>query len=88
VGRNALGAVAQSRAIPRPESRPAGAMNRDQRPWHRHGRENTTSAPHAAGKLPPPLQNVRFLDDKGNDVPQGELGEITVKAPPKQCVLI
>lgn len=37
--------------------------------------------PGAAGKLHPPLQDVRFLDDKGNDVPQGEVGEITVKSP-------
>ncbi len=37
--------------------------------------------PNAAGKLHPPLQDVRFLDDAGNDVPQGELGEITVKSP-------
>lgn len=37
--------------------------------------------PGAAGRLYPPVQEVRFLDDDGNDVPVGELGEITVKSP-------
>jgi long-chain acyl-CoA synthetase len=43
--------------------------------------EEYNKRPGAAGKLHPPLQDVRFLDDSGNDVPQGELGEITVKSP-------
>jgi acyl-CoA synthetase (AMP-forming)/AMP-acid ligase II len=37
--------------------------------------------PEAAGKLHPPVQELRMLDDAGNDVPVGELGEITVKSP-------
>lgn len=37
--------------------------------------------PEAAGKLHPPVQELRLLDDAGNDVPLGELGEITVKTP-------
>ncbi len=37
--------------------------------------------PDAAGKLHPPVQELRMLDDAGNDVPNGTLGEITVKGP-------
>ena len=37
--------------------------------------------PGAAGRLYPPVQELRFLDDDGNDVPPGEVGEITVKSP-------
>ena len=37
--------------------------------------------PESAGKLHPPVQELRLLDDSGNDVPLGELGEITVKSP-------
>jgi len=37
--------------------------------------------PGATGKLYPPIQDLRFLDDAGNDVPVGQLGEITVKSP-------
>ena len=37
--------------------------------------------PESAGKLHPPLQELRLLDDHGNDVPLGDLGEITVKSP-------
>ncbi|WP_298864899.1 AMP-binding protein [uncultured Sulfitobacter sp.] len=37
--------------------------------------------PESAGKLHPPLQELRLLDDDGNDVSLGELGEITVKSP-------
>lgn len=37
--------------------------------------------PESAGKLHPPVQELRLLDDAGNDVPLGELGEITVKSP-------
>ncbi len=43
--------------------------------------EEYNKRPNAAGKLHPPLQDVRFLDDNGNDVPVGTLGEITVKSP-------
>jgi steroid-24-oyl-CoA synthetase len=37
--------------------------------------------PESAGKLHPPVQELRFLDDQGKDVPVGSLGEITVKSP-------
>ncbi|MDA0223204.1 MAG: class I adenylate-forming enzyme family protein [Proteobacteria bacterium] len=37
--------------------------------------------PGSAGRLYPPIQQLRFLDDNGHDVAQGELGEITVKSP-------
>lgn len=37
--------------------------------------------PNCAGKLHPPVQELRFLDDQGNDVPVGTIGEITVKSP-------
>ncbi len=37
--------------------------------------------PGAAGRLYPPVQELRFLDDAGQDVPQGDIGEITVKSP-------
>ncbi len=37
--------------------------------------------PNAAGRLYPPVQDLRFLDDDGNDVGVGVLGEITVKSP-------
>ena len=37
--------------------------------------------PESAGKLHPPIQELRMLDDAGNEVPFGTLGEITVKSP-------
>lgn len=43
--------------------------------------EDYVAHPGCAGKLHPPLQDLRFLDDDGQDVPPGEVGEITVKGP-------
>lgn len=37
--------------------------------------------PGSAGRLHPPVQELKFLDDNGNEVPVGEIGEITVKSP-------
>ncbi|MBR9653282.1 class I adenylate-forming enzyme family protein [Thalassovita aquimarina] len=37
--------------------------------------------PESAGKLHPPVQELKILDDAGNEVAVGELGEITVKSP-------
>ncbi|GAB5438592.1 MAG: class I adenylate-forming enzyme family protein [Falsiruegeria mediterranea] len=37
--------------------------------------------PGAAGRLFPPLQEMLFLDDDGQPVAQGEVGEMTVKSP-------
>ncbi|MCR9126459.1 MAG: acyl--CoA ligase [Rhodobacteraceae bacterium] len=37
--------------------------------------------PGSAGRLYPPVQELRFLDDAGRDVGVGEIGEITVKSP-------
>ncbi|MDQ2093050.1 class I adenylate-forming enzyme family protein [Rhodalgimonas zhirmunskyi] len=37
--------------------------------------------PESAGKLHPPVQELRMLDDAGIDVPPGQIGEITVKSP-------
>ncbi|GHG81205.1 class I adenylate-forming enzyme family protein [Pseudodonghicola xiamenensis] len=39
------------------------------------------SRPGAAGRLYPPVQELRFLDETGQDVPPGDVGEITVKSP-------
>ncbi|KIN75412.1 class I adenylate-forming enzyme family protein [Sulfitobacter guttiformis] len=43
--------------------------------------DDYVNRPESAGKLHPPLQELRLLDDAGNDVPLGALGEITVKSP-------
>ncbi|THH36723.1 long-chain fatty acid--CoA ligase [Aliishimia ponticola] len=43
--------------------------------------EEYEAKPGAAGRPHPPLQEYRFLDDAGHDVPRGEIGEITVKSP-------
>ncbi len=43
--------------------------------------EDYVKRPESAGKLHPPVQELRLLDDDGNEVPLGELGEITVKSP-------
>lgn len=37
--------------------------------------------PAAAGRLLPPVQDLKILDDAGNEVPLGEVGELTVKSP-------
>lgn len=37
--------------------------------------------PGAAGRLYPPVQELKFLDDDGDEMPLGEVGEITVKSP-------
>jgi len=37
--------------------------------------------PEAAGRLTPPLQDMRIVDDEGNDVPVGQVGELIVKSP-------
>ena len=37
--------------------------------------------PGAAGKLQPPLQEMRICDADGRDLPDGEVGEIVVKSP-------
>ncbi|MEP4196190.1 MAG: class I adenylate-forming enzyme family protein [Aliishimia sp.] len=37
--------------------------------------------PDAAGRLHPPLQEIKLLDEDGAEVPMGEPGEITVKSP-------
>jgi long-chain acyl-CoA synthetase len=43
--------------------------------------DDYTQRPESAGKLHPPVQELRMLDDAGNDVPNGTLGEITIKSP-------
>ncbi|MGM0583402.1 MAG: class I adenylate-forming enzyme family protein [Pseudomonadota bacterium] len=37
--------------------------------------------PEAAGRLMPPLQEMKILDRQGREVPTGEVGELTVKSP-------
>ncbi|MFU8864287.1 MAG: class I adenylate-forming enzyme family protein [Rhodobacterales bacterium] len=45
------------------------------------GGEEYSLRPDAAGRLHPPVQELRIIDDDGNEVPVGETGEITVKSP-------
>ncbi|MFD1510072.1 class I adenylate-forming enzyme family protein [Lacimonas salitolerans] len=45
------------------------------------GGEDYILRPDAAGRLHPPVQELRITDDDGNEVPTGEIGEITVKSP-------
>ena len=37
--------------------------------------------PEAAGRLTPPLQEMRIVDAAGKEVPTGEVGELTVRSP-------
>lgn len=37
--------------------------------------------PEAAGKPTPPLQDMRIVDDNGQEMPVGEVGELVVKSP-------
>lgn len=37
--------------------------------------------PESAGRLHPPVQELKILDDAGREVPIGSMGEITVKSP-------
>ncbi len=37
--------------------------------------------PDAAGRLTPPLQEMRIVDEAGNDVPAGDVGELVVRSP-------
>ncbi len=37
--------------------------------------------PEAAGRLTPPLQEMRIVDEAGNDVPAGDVGELAVRSP-------
>ncbi len=43
--------------------------------------EDYTKRPETAGKLHPPVQELRIVDENGNPLPNGEIGEITVKGP-------
>ncbi|MCA0873375.1 AMP-binding protein [Seohaeicola saemankumensis] len=43
--------------------------------------DDYVARPGSAGRLYQPIQELRFLDDDGDDVPPGQVGEITVKSP-------
>ena len=43
--------------------------------------DDYTDRPEVAGKLHPPVQEMVILDEAGNAVPNGTMGEITVKGP-------
>ncbi|MGH1578893.1 class I adenylate-forming enzyme family protein [Planktotalea sp.] len=43
--------------------------------------EDYLARPESAGRLHPPVQELKLLDDAGIEVPLGALGEITVKSP-------
>ncbi len=43
--------------------------------------EDYVARPGSAGRLYPPVQELRLLDDEGRDVRTGEVGEITIKSP-------
>ncbi|MGB7318986.1 MAG: AMP-binding protein [Planktotalea sp.] len=43
--------------------------------------EDYKARPESAGKLHPPVQELKILNDAGDEVPLGALGEITVKSP-------
>lgn len=45
-----------------------------------HAGADYVTRPGSAGKLFPPLQEIRFVDDQGQEVAAGEVGEITVKS--------
>ncbi|MCJ8311167.1 MAG: long-chain fatty acid--CoA ligase, partial [Rhizobiaceae bacterium] len=42
--------------------------------------EDYVSRPDSAGRLYPPIQALKILDDDGDELPNGEVGEITVKS--------
>lgn len=43
--------------------------------------EEYLANPEATGTLTPPLQEMRIVDEQGNPVPAGEVGELIVKSP-------
>ena len=43
--------------------------------------EDYAAQPGVAGRLYPPVQEIRFMDDDGQEVAPGDIGEITVKSP-------
>jgi len=43
--------------------------------------DDYTARPGSTGRLYPPIQELKFLDENGQPVPVGEIGEITVKSP-------
>lgn len=44
------------------------------------GGKDYIDQPGVAGRLYPPLQEIRIVDDNGTEVPQGEVGEITLRS--------